>query len=43
VLKITPSHAEEDFLIARDHKLPLQSFAFDKTNHYTELAGDAFA
>lgn len=43
VLKITPSHAEEDFLIARDHQLPLESFAFDKTNHYTDLAGETFA
>ncbi len=42
VLKITPSHAEEDFLIARDHGLPLESFALDKTNHYTELAGEKF-
>jgi len=43
VLKITPSHAEEDFLIARNHNLPLEKYALDKENNYTEHAGEEFA
>ena len=39
-MKITPSHAEEDFLIARKHNLPLEKYAFDKTNQYTDHAGE---
>jgi len=40
VLKITPSHAEEDFLIARKHNLPVEKYAIDKENNYTEHAGE---
>jgi valyl-tRNA synthetase len=40
VLKITPSHSEEDFLIARKHELPVEKYAIDKENNYTEHAGE---
>jgi valyl-tRNA synthetase len=43
VLKITPSHAEEDFLIARKHNLPVEKYAIDKENNYTEHAGEELA
>lgn len=43
VLKITPSHAEEDFLIARKHNLPLEKYAIDKENNYTDHAGEELA
>ena len=42
-MKITPSHAEEDFLIARKHGLPLEKYALDKENKYTDHAGEEFA
>jgi len=42
VLKITPSHAEEDFLIAKKHGLPLELYAFDQKNIFTEHAGTEF-
>lgn len=37
-LKITPTHSEEDFIIAQRHDLPLDRFAIDKANVFTELA-----
>ncbi len=43
VLKITPSHSEEDFLIARKHNLPVEKYAIDKENKYTEHAGEELA
>ncbi len=37
-LKVTPAHAEADFEIAQRHELPMDQYAFDKENVYTELA-----
>ena len=39
ILKITPAHAEEDFLIAKKHNLPIDIFALDLQNRYTAHAG----
>jgi len=43
VLKITPSHAEEDFIIAKKHELPLECYALDQQNRYTIQAGEELA
>jgi len=40
-LKITPTHSEADFEIAKDHDLPMDRFAFDKNNIFTDLAGES--
>jgi valyl-tRNA synthetase len=37
-LKITPAHAEEDFHIAQRHDLPMDQFALDRENIFTENA-----
>ena len=42
-LKITPAHAEADFAIAQTHELPMDRFAFDKENIFSELAGEELA
>ncbi len=39
-LKITPTHSQTDREIARDHKLPMDRFAFDRNNKFTHWAGD---
>lgn len=42
-LKITPWHAEEDFHIAQRHDLPMDQFALDRENIFTENAWPNFA
>lgn len=41
-LKITPAHDENDFIVAKRHNLPLEVFAFDKDEIFTEQAGELF-
>lgn len=42
-LKITPTHDANDFLMGLKHQLPMDRFAFDKNNIFTERAGEEFA
>ncbi len=42
-LKITPTHSETDYHIAWRHDLPMDNFAFDKQENFTELAGEDLA
>ena len=39
-LKITPTHAEVDYEIAKEHELSMEYYAFDKENKFTEWAGE---
>lgn len=41
-LKITPAHDENDFVVAKRHHLPLEVFAFDKDEIFTDQAGELF-
>lgn len=43
MLKITPGHSQTDFDIAQKHDLPLNVFAFDRDEIFTQEAGDVFA
>jgi valyl-tRNA synthetase len=43
VLKITPGHSAADFEIAKRHNLPLNVFAFDRDEVFTEVAGELFS
>jgi len=42
-LKITPTHSETDYHIAWRHDLPMDNFAFDKQDIFTDLAGEMLA
>lgn len=42
-LKITPTHSIDDYHIARDHNLPMNLYAVDKQNKFTELAWEFLA
>ncbi len=42
-LKITPTHSEIDYDIAKVHELPMNIYAFDKNNIYTDQAWEDFA
>jgi len=42
-LKITPTHSEMDYDIAVNHELPMDRYALDKNNIFTEWAGEQFA
>jgi len=41
-LKITPAHDPNDFDIAKKHQLPLDVFAFNRDEIFTEQAGHLF-
>ncbi|USN56624.1 MAG: class I tRNA ligase family protein [Candidatus Peribacteria bacterium] len=42
-LKITPTHDVNDFEVAKRHNLPMDQFAFDENNIFTEITGELFA
>ncbi|USN54538.1 MAG: class I tRNA ligase family protein [Candidatus Peribacteria bacterium] len=42
-LKITPTHDETDFAVGQKHNLPMDRFALDKDNNFTEWAGEELA